>query len=336
MPAAKPRSSRAILPGLLSLVLNACLGLPAHAAADAPPPAAAQGQADPHFDLLEFAVEGNSVLPSEDVERAVYPFLGPDHSIKDIEAARTALEAVYQARGFLTVSVDIPEQKIESGVARLRVTEGRVGRLRVTGSHYFDLGVIKERAPSVAQGEVPQFQQVQKELGELNRTPDRRVTPVLRPGKQPGTVDVDLNVVEDHLPLHGNVQLDDRYNAYTEPLRFTGSLRYDNLWQAEHSFGLTWTVAPNHSSDANVLSATYLMPMPDNNSLAIYAVHSSSDVVPAAYDTVGKGNIVGARYVIPLAGDPSLFHSFTIGVDHKQFAETLRLQGADTQNTPIT
>ncbi|NDF95115.1 MAG: hypothetical protein EB107_04675 [Proteobacteria bacterium] len=36
-----------------------------------------------------------------------------------------------------------------------------------------------------------------------------RVTPSLRPGLEPGTVDIDLTV-KDKLPLHGSVELSDR------------------------------------------------------------------------------------------------------------------------------
>ncbi len=332
------------VPRLLACaVLLACQPV-LRAAAETPVPAPALNptesialsvpRKEPTFDILEFIVDGNSVLDTETIERAVYPSLGPGGSMGSVEKARAALEGEFQKRGYLTVSVDVPEQKVSDGVVHLRVIEGRVGRLRVTGSRYFDLGYIRAHATAVAPGAVPLFPQVQAELGELNRTPDRRVTPQLHPGKAPGTVDVDLNV-EDQLPVHGSAEINNRYNAFTAPLRFTGSVRYDNLWQEAHSLGLSWTVAPQHARDSNVLSGTYLLPADDDRSLALYAVHSRSDVVPGAFDTIGKGNIFGARYVIPLPGNKDLFHSFTLGIDHKQFGETVRVAGSDTSNTPI-
>jgi hemolysin activation/secretion protein len=296
----------------------------------------AQAQAaEPRFDILEFVVDGNTVLDIETIERAVYAFLGPDQSMQAVEGARSALEAQFQKRGFLTVSVDIPEQKVDRGEVHLRVIEGRVGRLRVTGSRYFDLGYIKSRVASLAPGSVPPFPTVQAELGALNRSPDRRVSPLLRPGSLPGTVDVDL-AVQDQLPLHGSVEVNDRYNAFTAPLRITSAVRFDNLWQAGHSVGLSWTVAPQHARDSDVLSLTYSLPTVDEQTLTLYGVHSSSNVVPAAFDTIGKGNITGMRYVLPLPGSKGLFHSVTLGFDHKQFGETVRLAGQDATNTPIT
>jgi hypothetical protein len=83
---------------------------------------------DPSFDILEFVVEGNRVLEPLAIERAVYPFLGPRRLIRDADAARAALEKAYHQAGYLTVTVDVPEQQVENGIVRLAVTEGRVER----------------------------------------------------------------------------------------------------------------------------------------------------------------------------------------------------------------
>jgi hemolysin activation/secretion protein len=58
---------------------------------------------------------------------------------------------------------------------------------------------------------VPNFNQVEREIVALNQWLDRRVTPTLRGGVEPGTVDVDLKV-KDILPLHGSVELNNRYS----------------------------------------------------------------------------------------------------------------------------
>lgn len=64
------------------------------------------------FDVLEFEVDGNTVLPVEAVERAITPYLGLGKAFADVEAARAALEKTYQDAGYVTVFVDLPEQKV--------------------------------------------------------------------------------------------------------------------------------------------------------------------------------------------------------------------------------
>lgn len=290
----------------------------------------------PHFDVLEYQVEGNSVLPAIAIEKAVSPYLGYERTIADVEKAREALEKAYQGAGYLTVLVDIPEQEVESGIVRLVVVEGSVQRLRVVGSRYYSLGRIKAQAPSLQPGTVPYFPEVQKELAALNRTPDRRVTPVLKAGRTPGTVEVDLKV-EDQLPLHGNVELNDRYSGTTSRTRIGAMLRYDNLWQREHSLTLNAQTAPEEPDESKVLSASYLFRAPNSDNLvALYAVRSRSDVAAVGdLSVLGDGNIYGFRYIVPLPGSESHFHSLTLGVDRKDFLESVELQGADSLNTPI-
>jgi hemolysin activation/secretion protein len=74
------------------------------------------------FDVLEFEIEGNTVLPALAIERAVYPFLGPGKTIDDVQGARAALEKAYQDAGYLTVVVDVPPQQVKGGKVVLAVT----------------------------------------------------------------------------------------------------------------------------------------------------------------------------------------------------------------------
>jgi hemolysin activation/secretion protein len=263
--------------------------------------------------------------------------LGQGKTIDDVETTRARLEQVYRDAGYGTVLVDIPEQDVEEGVVRLRVTEGRVGRLRVSGSRYFSLGKIREGVPSLAAGAVPHLPKVQEDLNALNRaSSDRQVSPVLRPGKTPGTFDVDLKVA-DEFPLHGEVSLDDRFTPDTSRLRLGALLRYDNLWQRQHSISLNYLVSPENADEVEVFSGTYLARFASTDKmLALYGVSSSSNVATVgSLAVVGNGAIVGLRGIAPMPALEHYFHTVTLGADYKDFAESIVLQGADTLNTPI-
>lgn len=325
--------SRILSCALLSLTV--CFGANA---ADAPSSTAATEAAPViRFDVLEFRIEGNSVLDDIEIERAVIPHLGPGRSVTDVEAARANLERTYHEAGYLTVFVDIPEQDVRGGVVTLKVTEATVNRLRVKGTKYFSAGRIRDVAAAVAEGAVPYFPNVQADIQRLQRTQDRRVTPVLRQAPIPGRVDVDLNV-EDKLPVHGSVEINNRYTANTEPLRLSVAMRYDNLWQREHSIGAQVLTAPEDPSQVRVFSGNYLFRPGDGDKLlALYGVLSRSDVAAASnLNLVGRGKIAGARYIIPLPTRGSTTHSVTLGVDYKDFTDGLVLLGSDTLNTPIS
>jgi len=288
-----------------------------------------------YFDILEFQVEGNTKLTKMQVESAVYPQMGEKKTIADVEKARESLEKAYHEAGYLTVLVDIPEQDVDKKIVKLNVTEGKVGTLRVRDSKYYTLGRIKELSPSVAEGEVPHFPTVQKDIARLNRTSDKRVTPVMRAGKAFGTVDVDLKV-EDNLPLHASLELNDRYTQDTSRLRLSGMIRYDNLWQREHSLSLNFQTSPQNTSEVQVFSANYLMRFDESDlMLAMYGVKSNSSVAAiGGINILGKSTILGARLIKPLPGLDNFYHSISFGLDYKDIKQTVEF--GQTYNTPVT
>jgi hemolysin activation/secretion protein len=175
-------------------------------AADAPSSTSAPVAAKPSFDINEFRVLGNHLLAAVVIERAVYPFLGRNRTIDTVKQAAAALEKAYKDSGYGTVFVDIPPQQVNDGIVRLNVTEGRLEHVRVHGARYFSEQQILAGVPALQPGQTPQLSSLQNQLGGLNaRTADRSITPILRAGSEPGTVDVDL-VVKDTLPLHGSLQ----------------------------------------------------------------------------------------------------------------------------------
>ncbi len=340
---ARPTSFGAEVVVLAAAVLVGGCIAPARAqAAGASPAAAGAAPARPapgpalRFDIDDFAVKGAEKLTQVDLEEAIYPFLGPNKTADDVEKARAALEKAYHDRGFQTVSVEVPPQNPANKVVVLNVRELKVGRLRVRNSRYFDTDKIREGAPSLKEGSVPNFNDLTKDIYGLNQWPDRRVTPALRAGVTPGTVDVDLNV-EDKAPLHGSLEINNRRSGGTTATRAIGTVRYDNLWQLGHSLTLSYQVAPQRRNDAEVVSVSYLARLPvDWLALLAYAVKSNSDVATVGgTNIVGPGQIVGTRAVMTLPGRDGFTQTLSAGVDYKHFFQLVSLNGSGFAS-PVT
>ncbi|PZQ17164.1 MAG: ShlB/FhaC/HecB family hemolysin secretion/activation protein [Leifsonia xyli] len=295
----------------------------------APKPDAQAKPAEPQrFDIDEFEVQGADALPQIELEEAIYPYLGPNRGPDDVEKARAALEKAYQAKGLQTVSVSVPPQNVERRVVVLKVAEVKVGRLRVKGAKYFDQEKIKDRAKSLKEGDLPNFDDVTKDVVALNQWPNRRVTPALRAGVKPGTVDVDLNV-EDELPFHGSVELNNRRTANTEPLRLNATARYENLWQLGHSLTLNASVAPQKPKESWSVSGSYLYRVPDNEKLSFLfsAVKSEGETISGAAIANSPTTQLGARAVFTLPQYGELFHTINVGGDYKQSRQSVLVEG---------
>ncbi|MBA3811843.1 MAG: ShlB/FhaC/HecB family hemolysin secretion/activation protein, partial [Caulobacteraceae bacterium] len=279
------------------------------------------------FDVEAYDVDGASLLQPVDIETAVYPFLGPGRTADDVEHARGALEKAYHDRGYQSVVVEVPAQN-PGEIIRLHVVEAPVGRLRVVGSRYFSPEVIRRLTPSLKEGEVPDFNHTQKELAETNRLSDRRVTPVLRAGVAPGTVDVDLKV-SDTLPAHASLELTNDHSQDTKPLRLIASAHYDNLWQLGHSVSFTYSVAPQRPSDSQIFAGSYLAPLWGTPwSLLAYGYDSNSNVATlGGTNVLGKGYALGLRGIRQLPRLADFSQSLSFGPDFKHFDENISFGG---------
>lgn len=298
----------------------------------------AEAAAPPHtIYIREYRVIGSQPLSPIEVQQTVYPFLGPGRTEADVEEARAALEKAYHEKGWQAASVQIPEQTGRGGIVFLQVSEGKVARLRVKGARYFLPSHIKARAQSLAEGRAINFKNVTRDIVALNQLANRQVTPSLRAGEEPGTVDVDLTVA-DKLPLHGSVELNNRYSADTTPLRLNASLSYNNLWQLGHTIGASYQVAPERRKDSEVWAGYYIARFPgaEGFSLMLDARKQKSEVSAlGAFNVASPGESVGLRGIVTLPSGKDFFHSFTMGADYKRYEQDTDF-GGTVESLPIT
>jgi hemolysin activation/secretion protein len=294
------------------------------------------------FEIAAFDVTGVTKIDSATIETAIYPFVGPDRAATDVEAARKAIEDAYKARGFESVLVEIPPQPNEafvSGIVQLKVTEATIGQVRVTGAKYHAPTVIAAAVPALTAGTVPDFNAAQTQLAAANRFPDREITPSIKAGKVPGTIDIDLKV-RDSLPLHASLELNNDHNNLTKPLRLSGSVRYTNLWQVGHTLTASYLLSPEDRSQAEVISGSYLAPLTGSRwTLLLYGYRSNSNVAALGGSQVlGNGYAIGTRAILRLPGKAE--QSLTFGFDYKDFKQDISVPtGPDTPpgiiRTPI-
>ncbi len=294
------------------------------------------------FTIEAFDVSGNKQLTELQIGEAVYPFLGPNKTINDIEDARKALEAAYRKLGLETVVVEIPIEtqadgsgklSAKFGIVPIKITEATIGRVRVVGAEYYSPKLLKEQVPVLKEGAVPDLRAMQAQISEANRNPDRQVTPLLKSGQVPGTIDVDLKV-KDALPFHASLNLNNDHSAETSDLRLGATVRYTNLWQLGHSISGTYLVSPKDRSESEIFSGSYLAPVWGTPwSLLLYGYTSNSAVATLGGTSVlGDGFTIGARAIVKLPSAENSFQSLNFGFDYKNTNENLLIPTTGPNN----
>jgi hemolysin activation/secretion protein len=290
------------------------------------------------FTIRSFIIDGNTLLAKKTVQEALHQYTGPDKTADDVEKARAALEKVYHDAGYPAVLVNIPEQTTEKGLIHLQVIESTIGSVKVTGNRWFTEGSILRDLPSLAPGKVLYVPDVQRDLATVNRNEDLKVSPILSPGKEMGTTDVELKV-EDQLPLHGSLEINNRNTPNTSDLRLNASLHYDNLWQMGHSLSAQFQTSPQDTGEVRLYALSYTLPAPwaPDHQIAFYGLRSDTNtsVFGQGLFVTGKGEIVGSRYVIPLPPYQSYAHNLTLGVDFKDFEQTTGFTQGEGLKTPV-
>ncbi len=211
-------------------------------------PAAPHGFTVKHYDII-----GNTILPPAVIAKALTNSpgsFGTNVTFDGLRAALADLQLAYRERGFATVSVSLPQQKLTNATVLIKVTEGRLAAIRVTGNRYFSSNNVMQALPGLQTNMLLNSHVFQRELDTANTSRDRQIYPVISPGPDPGTTLLTLKV-QDQLPFHSRLEVNNAYTPGTPDLRMAYNAQYDNLWTLEHQLGFAYSFTPVSYSHAN-------------------------------------------------------------------------------------
>ncbi|MFM0230267.1 ShlB/FhaC/HecB family hemolysin secretion/activation protein [Paraburkholderia sediminicola] len=266
--------------------------------------AAASAFADDGFTITRFEVEGNSLLPANEVQRLLQPMSGPHRVYGDIQHALEALENAYRKAGYTAVQVYVPEQELTSGVARLQVTENRIGKITVTGNQHFSKKNVLAGLPQLQSGQSPNLRAISESVQLSNDNPAKQVGVTLESGSEPGTVDAEVKVVDDN-PLHIFATIDNTGAASTGRWRTGVAIQDANLFGLDQVGTLAYTTSPDSPGGVrvNVYSVGYRIPLYSLGDNLDFFYGKSSINTPSSSPTLGgllgltgKGDIYGFRW----------------------------------------
>ncbi len=231
--------------GKLTAATNAPAASPAVSTNSASAPATNKVPAALKFEVRQYIVEGNTVLPRQTIEALLAPAKGKEVTFDQINQALMAIQKEYHDRGLVTVLVTLPQQKLTDATIHVKVVESPLVQINVAGNRYYSSNHIMSKLPSLHTNTLLNSQMLQRELDSANANRDYQIYTVLGPGPQPETSALTLRV-KDQLPLHVRLELDN-YNTPGSPnLRANFNAQYDNLWDADHQLGIQYSFTPEN------------------------------------------------------------------------------------------
>jgi hemolysin activation/secretion protein len=269
------------------------------------PPAAARTKG---LNVTGYHIDGNTVLPPREFGM-LSNYTGTNLDFPRLREGLVKLQMRYHDLGYPTISVTLPPQKLTNGIVKVKVVEGRLSKIAITGNKYFSDANIRRALPSLTTNILINTKWFQPELDEANASRDRQIYPVISPGADPGTTELELKV-KDRLPLHARVEINDKSSPGTPLLRLDTAVQYDNLWQLEHQIGFDYNFSPQAFKPAGSGNGFYDLPLVTSYS-AFYRLplgfgHGEREDLERQPVTFGYDEVTHQFNLPPPSGHPDL------------------------------
>lgn len=252
--------------------------------------------ADDEFDIVRFQVDGNTLLPSSEVEGLVAPFSGVHKRYGDVQKALEALENAYRAKGYGAVQVYVPEQELTSGVVHLTVTEAVIGKISIKGNRYFSNENVLNSLPLLKVGSAPNLGRISENVELAKENPSKQEEVTFSVSEEEGKVNANVQV-DDDSPKKFIFTLDNMgMKDLTGQYRLGAAYRDANLAGKDEVFTLGYITAPDAPGGVNVESFGIGFRKP------FYSLGDSLDVIWASSSVNVPANVIAPGGALSMNG----------------------------------
>ncbi|MBI1965788.1 MAG: ShlB/FhaC/HecB family hemolysin secretion/activation protein, partial [Betaproteobacteria bacterium] len=169
---------------------------PAQFVFPSPPPPVAHDPKDRRFTVNAFTFVGNTVYTGRQLKQLTERYMDLQLNLHDLTRAADVVTRFYRDNGYVFAHAVVPAQRVEKGIVRIEVIEGRVGQVRFEGNRRYSPQFLRQRLTRLVSGSLITSDNLEHDLLVLNDLPGVTARAVLEAGKQFGTSDILIRVEE--------------------------------------------------------------------------------------------------------------------------------------------
>jgi hemolysin activation/secretion protein len=221
----------------------------------------------PRFLLKRLVFDESKFLTSEELDPIAAEYTGRQIDFSDLQKLIAAINALYARKNIPTGIATLPEQDVKDGTVKIKLTEGKLEKMTVTGAIRTRADYILQRLDHMA-GVVLDVPRLAREVAWFNRTNDVQIRALLQPGTSFGLTDLQIATTEPpantwqlfwdnqgvkntgryqlgtYYRAQGPIGIDDRFTFYgvKSPGNLNGNLAYNlpfNPWGGRVGVSLT-------------------------------------------------------------------------------------------------
>lgn len=293
--------------------------------------ASAIAKIDTKATIDEIIVEGNTLLPPQQLDAALARFKG-QRSVAELQQAAAQVQAEYLRAGYGGVVAFLPEQSLTGARLRITVIEGRLTHVVVTGNKNFSEQNIVRSVPALRAGTTPRIAEIDAQIQLANDNPSKRIALTLEEGSNRGEIDARINVSEQPASTL-TFAADNTGDQRTGRMRLSAAYQNSALWDLDHQLTLQVQVSPQRLEAVRVINAGYKLPL-YGSGLMLHAYASSSNVNAGITPTVagnlqfnGNGRIAGARITRLFVRLGEFEQRASLAIDQRDYLNNCAIDG---------
>jgi hemolysin activation/secretion protein len=211
--------------------------------------------------IKQVQIAGSTILEQNDLMGIMAPYGTRALNHDDITAIMAAINSKYAEKGYVTSRAYIPNQDIQDGTLVIRVVEGKIGSLSVTGHRFTQAQTIAD-AVEAKPGSLLNLTELEKSLNDINSAGGPyRLRAEISAGQTAGSTDVKL-LAEEKLPIQITPFVDNRGRPAIGMYHWGARLTYDNPLHLGDYFSLEgFQSNGSQGRGTEAVTATYSVPV---------------------------------------------------------------------------
>jgi hemolysin activation/secretion protein len=202
------------------------------------------------------SINGNSVFSEKELLVVLGDVAGKAYDLAGLRGLAERISNHYRDAGYPFARAYLPQQAAADGKLRVEVVEGRYGKVQTLGDKELAAGASDFLSP-LKPSAVINSETLERATLILDDQPGIKVAPIIRPGQEVGTGDLDVRI-EREPRFSGDVGFDNHGNRYTGEHRLRANLQ----WDSPFTFGDQITVRSLLSDEGMWLgSLGYSLPL---------------------------------------------------------------------------
>ncbi|HET7922520.1 MAG TPA: ShlB/FhaC/HecB family hemolysin secretion/activation protein [Gammaproteobacteria bacterium] len=217
-------------------------------------------------------------------------------TIGQLQQVADVVTKYYHDRGYFLARAIVPAQEVKDGVVHIRVLEGRLAHVVVSGNKRYSQPVL-ERPFKPLIGDLVTVERTENALLTLTKYPGLSAAGVFKPGPDVGTTDIVINVNREK-PYDVTARADNEGTAFTGEKRLIGTFNWNNPTGGADLLGVTAlkTFSPSNSTFGDVRYAHPFFSA--SNTWALDLSRNSFDVSGSSF---APGSIGGVSKIATLS-----------------------------------